>query len=123
MSDFEFSIKGLSDCNLNASSDKEYIEFGIQYINKRIDDEANYVWQLQDGQIAIDETTKGKLVAARATLLFFEAVLKKLQANSIGKEAVCKYYSQALESNQVKILAASNAEFLLKSYFIFRMDA
>ncbi|KGG87391.1 hypothetical protein P245_20215 [Comamonas thiooxydans] len=120
MTDYDFSINGLSGCNLNASSDREYIEYGIRIINERVEKAAYFVFQLQDGRIDINETTKNQLIAARATLLFYKDALQRLKDNSKWKDAVSKYYAQALEKNESNFSAALSADTLLKTFFTIR---
>ena len=65
----------------------------------------------------ITVNTRRDLLAARASLLFFEANLNHLKTFTKGKSEISKYYINALSGNKINFKNIQAATEFLKKYF------
>ena len=112
-----FNVAELEGCNFNGSNDKEIVVNALHFAGKEIDSAALVIRNIISGVSPITVNTRRDLLAARASLLFFEANLNHLKTFTEGKPEISKYYFNALSCNKINFKNIQAATEFLKKYF------
>lgn len=112
-----FNVAELEGCNFNGSNDKEIVVNALHFAGNEIDSAALVIRNIISGVSPITVNTRRDLLAARASLLFFEANLNHLKTFTEGKPEISKYYFNALSGNKINFNNIQSATEFLKKYF------
>ena len=112
-----FNFEKISGCNFSGSADKSFVMESLKFATKEIDNAASLIRDIASGDSPITVNTQRDLLAARATLMFFEDKLNQLKTFTELKPEASKYYFNALSANKINFKNIQAATEFLKKYF------